>query len=168
MQLGDLGSTLKWLSRHPLESALCGLIAAMAVVTFSQVVARYVFQAPLSWSEELARFLLMWLSMLSAAYAFKIKAHFALRFVLKAFSPSVERLVLLGVSLLVAIFLATFIYFSVVFVLGVEGHRAPALQIPMELPYSSAIVGGLLMLYYVLKHLWQDLKMGYTGPAEQP
>ena len=166
MQLGDLGSTLRWLSRHPLESALCGLITAMAVVTFSQVVARYVFQAPLSWSEELARFLLMWLSMLSAAYAFKIKAHFALRFVLKAFPPEIERYVLLGVSLVVAVFLAAFVYFSVVFVLGVEGHRAPALRIPMELPYSSAIVGGLLMLYYVLKHLWQDLVTPEPNPPE--
>ena len=71
-------ATLRWIWRNPLESVLCGLIFAMAAVTFSQVVARYVVQAPLSWSEELARFLLMWLSMLSAAYAFKLKAHFAL------------------------------------------------------------------------------------------
>ena len=64
--------------QHPLETAVCGLLIAMTIVVFSQVVARYIFEAPLSWSEELARFLLMWLSMLSAAYAFKTKSHFFL------------------------------------------------------------------------------------------
>lgn len=156
------GSMLGRLWRHPLEAALCVLLVAMAAVTFGQVLARYVFQAPLSWSEELARFLLMWLSMLSAAYAFKLKAHFALRFVVGSLPASVQRVVAAVVSLVVAGFLAVFVVFAVQFVNGVEGHVAPALQIPMELPYSSAIVGGVLMLYYVLRQFWAEV----TGRRE--
>ena len=76
--------------RHPLETVVCGLLIAMTFVVFSQVVARYIFEAPLSWSEELARFLLMWLSMLSAAYAFKTKSHFALRIVVGKLSQSAQ------------------------------------------------------------------------------
>ena len=42
--------------------------------------------------------------------------------------------------------------------MGVNGHLAPALQIPMEIPYSSTIVGGLLMLYYVLLNFFNEIK----------
>jgi TRAP-type C4-dicarboxylate transport system permease small subunit len=68
---------LKKIFSNPLESTLCVLLSTLSIVTFSQVIARYIFQAPLSWSEELARFLLLWLAMMSAAYAFKIKASFS-------------------------------------------------------------------------------------------
>ena len=67
------------LLRSPLELCICVILVILTLTVFSQVIARYIFQAPLSWSEELARFLLMWLSMLSAAYAFKVKSHFALK-----------------------------------------------------------------------------------------
>ena len=148
---------LKKIFSNPLESTLCVLLSTLSIVTFSQVIARYIFQAPLSWSEELARFLLLWLAMMSAAYAFKIKAHFALHFTIKFFPKRIQKLILLFVSLLVIIFLLGFIYYSFRFVIGVRGHLAPALQIPMEIPYSACIVGGLLMLFYVSKNFIKEI-----------
>lgn len=142
---------LKTIFKNPVESILCVLLSALSIVTFSQVVARYIFQAPLSWSEELARFLLLWLAMMSGAYAFKIKAHFALNFMVNSFPKKIQKIISMFVSLLVIFFLLGFVYNSFKFVLGVRGHLAPALQIPMEIPYSACIVGGLLMLFYVSK-----------------
>ncbi len=151
---------LAWILGHLLETVLCLLLAAMATVIISQVIARYVIEAPLSWSEEMARFLLMWLSMLSAAYAFKLKAHFALTFVVQAVPASLQRVIRLLVFLAVAGFLGVFVVMSVVFVSGVGGHIAPALRIPMEIPYSASIAGGLLMLYYLAKGFWQEMRTG--------
>ena len=148
---------LKTIFRHPLESVLCVLISALSIVTFSQVVARYIFQAPLSWSEELARFLLLWLAMLSGAYAFKIKAHFSLHFIVNTVSRKMQKIISLFASLLVIFFLVGFVYHSFKFVIGVKGHLAPALQIPMEIPYSACIVGSMLMLFYVLKTFIKDI-----------
>lgn len=45
--------------RQPLELTLCAILVAIVAITFAQVIYRYVLQAPLSWSEEAARFLLM-------------------------------------------------------------------------------------------------------------
>ena len=149
---------MKIIFRHPLESFLCVLIGALSIITFSQVVARYVFEAPLSWSEELARFLLLWLAMLSSAYAFKIKSHFALQFVTKIVPSKIQKLISVLVPLLVISFLSGFVFYSIKFVLGVKGHLAPALQIPMEIPYSSSIAGSSLMLYYVVKTFINDIK----------
>jgi len=148
---------MKTIFRHPLECVLCVLISALSIVTFSQVVARYVFETPLSWSEELARFLLLWLAMLSGAYAFKIKSHFALQFVTKIVPRKIQKFIYVIVSLIVISFLSGFVFYSFKYVLGVKGHLAPALQIPMEIPYSSSIAGSSLMLYYVIKIFIKDL-----------
>lgn len=144
--------------KNSLEIVLCILLSFLTIITFSQVVARYVFEAPLSWSEELARFILLWLAMLSAAYGFKIKTHFALMFIVNRTSFKFRIYIYFYVTLIVSVFLIIFIYYSFIFVMGVNGHLAPALQIPMEIPYSSTIVGGILMLYYVLTNLVDEIK----------
>ena len=41
--------------KYSLEIALVFLLVAMTLTVFSQVIARYIFEAPLSWAEELAR-----------------------------------------------------------------------------------------------------------------
>lgn len=152
--------------RHPLETAICALLIAMTVVVFSQVIARYVLQAPLSWSEELARFLLMWLSMLSATYAFKAKSHFALMFLVRKFSGAAQRVMALFVHAVVAAFFGVLLYFSVIFVSGVEGHTAPALQIPMQIPYASIVVGCALILFETFRSAWIVL-MGTAMELEE-
>jgi TRAP-type C4-dicarboxylate transport system permease small subunit len=146
--------------KYPLEIAVSTILVALVAVTFSQVVFRYLLQAPLSWSEELARFLLMWLASLSAAYAFKTRSHFALRFVVDRFSPSVQRAIGTLVMLLVASFLAVFAFQSLKFTIEVRNMSAPATQMSMAVPYSSALVGSVLMLYYVVANWWDDFSVG--------
>ena len=143
--------------RYPLETVLCGLLAALTVVVFSQVIARYVLQTPLSYSEELARFLLMWLSMLSAAYAFRMKSHFALRILVERLPEIIQRKVSIAVHVIVTCFFLLILYQGVKYVLGVSGHIAPALQIPMEIPYSSIIVGSALIVWESVKATWREL-----------
>ncbi len=153
----NIPNMIRTVLRHPLETVICGLLIAMTAVVFSQVIARYVLQAPLSWSEELARFLLMWLSMMSAAYAFKTKSHFALQLLVSQFSDDLQRWVALLVHMIVGCFFAVLLYFSVIFVIGVDGHIAPALQISMQIPYASIVVGSALMMYQALRSAWMTI-----------
>jgi len=148
---------MRSLVKYPLEIAVSAILVALVAVTFSQVVFRYLLQAPLAWSEELARFLLMWLACLSAAYAFKTKSHFALRFVVDRFEPTVQRWIGSLVTLAVVSFLAVFVWQSFKFTLEVRDMSAPATQMSMAIPYSSALVGSLLMLYYVILNWRQDM-----------
>ena len=148
---------MRTLVKYPLEIAVSAILVALVTVTFSQVVFRYLLQAPLAWSEELARFLLMWMASLSAAYAFKTRSHFALRFVVDRFNPAVQRAVGTLVTVSVVGFLAVFAYQSLRFTLEVRGMSAAATQMSMAVPYSSALVGSVLMLYYVILNWWQDM-----------
>lgn len=151
---------MRTLVKYPLEIAVSTILVALVTVTFSQVVFRYLLQAPLSWSEELARFLLMWMASLSAAYAFKTRSHFALRFVVDRFNPSMRRAIGTFVTLLVVGFLAVFAWQSLKFTIEVRNMSAPATQMSLAVPYSSALVGSVLMLYYVIVNWWQDLSAG--------
>ena len=151
---------MRILLKYPLEIAVSTILVALVTVTFSQVVFRYLLQAPLAWSEELARFLLMWMASLSAAYAFKTRSHFALRFVVDRFNPALQRAVGTFVTFLVVIFLVVFAYQSLRFTMEVRDMSAPATQMSMAVPYSSALVGSALMLYYVIGNWWQDMHAG--------
>jgi TRAP-type C4-dicarboxylate transport system permease small subunit len=148
---------MRTLLKYPLEIAVSSILVALVAVTFSQVVFRYLLQAPLAWSEELARFLLMWLASLSAAYAFKTRSHFALRFVVDRFNPALQRAVGTLVTFLVVTFLVVFVYQSLRFTIEVRDMFAPATQMSLAVPYSSALVGSVLMLYFVIVNWWQDM-----------
>ena len=66
---------LKWLDAN-LEKYCCVvLMSVMTLIIFIQVVARYVFQNSLSWSEELARYIFIWLVYLGISYGCQMRKH---------------------------------------------------------------------------------------------
>lgn len=145
------------LLKHPFELLLCVLLVAIVTVTFIQVLFRYVFQLSLAWTEELARFIFMWLASLGAAYAFKTRSHFALRFIADKFSDTGQKILAALVTLLMSGFLLVFIWKAIEYVQSVSGQIGPSTSLPMAVPYFSAVVGGVLMLYYVIRNWWSEL-----------
>jgi len=87
-------------------------MAAMLIVVSTQVVARYVFNQPPSWTEELTRFAMVWGGMLGAAVAFKAKFDPALFSV----SPTRSRIIVTAAAVIsaaaVAVFVLPVLYFS--------------------------------------------------------
>ena len=159
--------TLKGLLKHPLEIVLCLLLIATVAVTFSQVIFRYVIHISLAWSEELARFLFMWIAVLGAAYGFKTKSHFAVVFLVNRFGERLQRLIGTLVVLLVSTFLGVFVFKSVQYILGATLHQtAPGTHLSMAVPHASAPVGGVLMLYYLLRNWWRDIRRSDTTSGQ--
>ncbi len=150
--------------KSPLEATLCLLLVAIILVTFIQVLFRYLFHFSLAWSEELARFFFLWLASLTSAYAFKTKSHFVLRFLVDRFGRKLQNFVAMLVMVTVSLFLLIFIWKATEYTISMAKQIAPSTQMSMAFPYSSAIIGGILMLYYVIKNWWQDRKV----PAKEP
>ena len=61
-----------------LAGLLAMLVVAMVVSVTWQILSRYLFVVPAAWTEELARFLLIWIGMLGAAYAYRRRSHLGL------------------------------------------------------------------------------------------
>lgn len=133
------------------EAALLGvLVLAMTGVTLAQVIARYVFGAPLIWSEEAARYLFVWVSMIGAALAVRQGSHYALTALVERLSESAQRVAR------ALVFAIGFGFILILLVTGVnetmQAHLQDAATLPfrMSLPYAAIPVGAVLMLVHLV------------------
>jgi TRAP-type C4-dicarboxylate transport system permease small subunit len=147
-----------------LEWALCILLTSIVAVTFTQVVSRYVLQSSLAWTEELARYMFIWLAALGAAYAYKTKAHFLLRFVVDRFSQRNQMVIATLVVAMTSAFFIIFTWQAVLYSVSVAGQIAPGTGLSKSVPASSAVVGGALMLFYSIRN-WVDEVSVYRDSA---
>ena len=155
--------------KQPLELVLSLILVGIVSVTFIQVLFRYIFHLSLAWSEELARYLFLWLGALASAYAFKTKSHFALTFLVDRLGGRFKRWAGTFAVFIVSGFLLLFIWKSLEFSVSMARQIAPSTRISMAVPYSSAWVGGILMLYYVLRNWRSDRharRERESGPGE--
>jgi len=141
---------------QPLELALMAILVGIVGVTFIQILFRYIFHLSLAWSEEIARYLFLWLASLACAYAFKTRSHFALRFLVDHLGRRTQRWIETLVVFVVSAFLLLFVWKALEFTFSMAQQIAPSTRISMAIPYSSSWVGGILMLYYVLRNWWED------------
>ncbi len=133
------------------EAALLGLLVlAMTGVTLAQVVARYAFGAPLIWSEEAARYLFVWVSMIGAALAARQGGHYALTALVERLPATAQR------AAGIVAFAVSIGFLLVLLITGVnetmQAHLQDAATLPfrMSLPYAALPVGAALMLVHLL------------------
>ncbi|SDI40319.1 TRAP-type C4-dicarboxylate transport system, small permease component [Alteribacillus persepolensis] len=139
--------------KHLLERLNSGIsnvlflfLAAMVLLIFFQVVSRVIFGSSFPWIEELARYLMIWVTFLGASIAFKTGSHVGIDFFVQKFRPSVYK------GILVAAFLATAAFLLILFVQGIHivsqamVQQSSALQVPMGYVYLVIPVSALFMI----------------------
>lgn len=85
------------------ETAIAVILGLMTLITFANVVARYVFNANILWALEMTVFLFGWLALLGACYAVKKGAHLGVDAVIDLLPPAPRRIVgLIAVSVCIA------------------------------------------------------------------
>ncbi|MDK2801009.1 MAG: TRAP-type transport system small permease protein [Clostridiales bacterium] len=132
------------------------LFGVMVIIVFMQVIFRYVFQNSLSWSEEVARYIFVWLVFLGAGYVLGQNAHVNLDAVVTRL-PKTFRLILSKVNAIL-LFAYSFIitrYGFELFKVGMR-QRSSALQIPMHIIYIVLPVSGVLLMFYSIYKLFYD------------
>jgi len=160
-----MDSTLIRRLTYGIERVLIVLSMGIALVVFLQVVFRYVLRQPLYWSEELPRYLLIWMSFLAAALAQKTEAHINITLCLTWLPQRMQRWIHLGANLVILAFLGVLVYSGSLVVNITAHHRSTALQLPMGLVYAALPVGALLMMLYLLLQIVQELQSLCTGEA---
>lgn len=116
--------------------AVLGITAGVAL-SFVNVVARYVFDASLTWATELTIFLFVWSAFFGAAYCFKKDAHIAIDIVLELVPSQIAKIMLLISHVITLIFLSAISYFGYQYLqLVIELEEMSIdLGIPMWIPY---------------------------------
>lgn len=149
---------MDWCYRRFLQAACVALFITMLVAIGFQVIMRYAFNNPLVWSEELARFCMIWLSFLAAALAMREGQHITLSGIFN-FSGKLKTIIGL---------LTTFAVIGVLIILGWQGvlmtlktarQISPALGFSMSwvfvcIPLSAVLMGvGMLLRRLTRFHL---------------
>ncbi|MGI6028022.1 MAG: TRAP transporter small permease [Candidatus Heteroscillospira sp.] len=141
---------MKWL--HKLSDALetvtmyflAVVMATMTVVVFAQVVARLT-AGSIKWSEELARYLMVYLCYVGASIGVKKKSHIAIEFVTGKFPRKVQDAVEILANLLCLVCCGIILYYGMRLVDITMMQKTPAMRIPMGYAYFSMVLGGGLM-----------------------
>ncbi|MDV4146662.1 TRAP transporter small permease [Shimia sp. FJ5] len=140
-------AALKWMDRAisaVLSPVVVAGMAALAAVITLQIVSRMFFTS-VSWTEEVARFLLIWITFLGATLAFQQGRHIAVRMLRDSLPPTLRRIVS-GAGILIAIaFLATLTWIGWTYMTLQSFQRSSALRIPMNNIYFVMPLAGALM-----------------------
>lgn len=131
--------------------AVIGITAGVAIA-FTNVVARYVFDASLVWATELTIFLFLWSVFFGAAYCFKKDAHIAVTVVLDIVPSRVAKIMLLVSHLITFVFLIAVSYFGYEYLLlvhEIDERSIDLWDMPMWLIYLVIPVSFAFAAYRV-------------------
>ena len=135
---------------HWVEFLLFGLGLSMALVVALQVFFRYVLNHSLFWSEELARFMLVWLSFLGASTAYKRSLHPGVDVLTSRLSPPWKKACELLVYIVsLALFLVMIVY-GTGFAYAIRAQISPALYLPKWSVFSIIPASGLILAIHCL------------------
>lgn len=137
---------MKFFNDHLEEFFIIPLMFLMSIIIGIQVVMRYVFQNSLVWSEELSRYMFIWLIYFAVSYTARREKHIridaAINLYPKKLRPYIEilsELIVLGFSVFIAVTAVT-VFHKITW----SGQLSPAMRIPMQYVYAAPLVGFVL------------------------
>ena len=161
------------------ETAIAVMLGLMTLITFANVIARYVFNANILWQLEATVFLFAWLVLLGVSYSVKVTAHLGVDVVINMFSPPVRKLfglLAVGVCLAFCVLMliggwtywhkfattASFLEVNDIpmpgflqFLADVTNEGEPYEKIPRYIPYFILPFGMALLTFRFLEAGWR-------------
>ena len=133
---------------------LITLMGILVVDVIWQVFTRYVLQSPSTFTDELARFLLIWVSLLGAAYASGKNMHLAIDLLPnKLEGNNLRRLNIWINGLIISFAFFVMVIGGIWLVYYTMPQPSPALNIPVGIVYAVVPISGLLITYYKINDL---------------
>lgn len=124
--------------------------AVMVCTILLQVFLRYVVRASLPWSEELARYLMVWIGLMGASLAMHEGRHVGVTLLADRLRGGLRTAVMAVALLGVLWFLWLMVSQGTVLLQNIWQQRSPALSLPMVIPYAAIPLGALFMGAQVL------------------
>ncbi|WP_018933470.1 TRAP transporter small permease [Gracilibacillus lacisalsi] len=139
------------------------MLSVMVIVIVIQVFSRQLFSYTPSWSEELSRVLLIWISFLGVAYGVKEKLHIALGLFVHMLPKPVQHILDLFSKLLLIGFGIMMVYYGYQFTVLMGGSTMPGLGLKSSYLYACIPIGGVFLILYGVELLFQrGLYKNYT------
>lgn len=151
-----------------LEYLLAGLMALMLVSVTWQVITRYFMASPSSFTDELARYLLIWIGTLGAAYASGKGLHLSIDLLPSKLEGKARLRLQLFIGAIIIFFVfATFIVGGsrLVYITYSLGQTSAAMKLPLAYVYGIVPVSGIIIILYKIRDI---VKLLHADPSETP
>jgi len=135
------------------------------ILVIAQILFRYVIKISAPWTEEAARYLMIWMALLAAGIAFQKGQHFNIDFLTSRLRSSTRKKIDLFTGFLTSLFILCIILWGVPFAILGFFTISPGLEITMFLPYLALPVAGAVMMLNLIVYLGGLKEMkGKEGP----
>lgn len=118
-------------------------LSAMTIITLVAVFFRYVLQSPIIWSEEAARYLMVWSTMLGISIATRQKAHLGIDIFVSMAPKKLQRALEIFSTLMMIVMFVFLTGISIVFIQSAirTGNVSPMLRVPFYIIYLALPLG---------------------------
>lgn len=132
------------------------LIGAITVLVTVQVFARYVLNNTPPWSEELCRYLFIWVSFLGACVATRRAAHLGVDSLVTRLPAGVREILRHAVTALIIAFTGLLVWQGAALVPAMAGQRSPSMAMSLQYVFAAIPIAGVIMLALQLRALARD------------
>ncbi len=140
------------------------MLAGMVIIVFSNVIARYFLNAALAWSDEVSRFMFIWLVFIGAVVAYMKNDHLGLDILIKYLPRKASQVLVLIADLLVLFALAVLLKGGMDMTLDsfASGWVSSAVQLPYGYIYMVGPISAFFLILEGLLKTATDAKAVFT------
>ena len=139
-----------------IEKLLITIFGLMVINVIWQVITRYFSENPSSFTDELSRYLMIWLGILGAAYVTEKNEHVSIDFFIKKISVQNRKILTLFITLSIICFAIIALVIGggrLVYITLILQQYSPSLKIPLALVYSILPISGILIIFYKITEI---------------
>ena len=138
--------------RYWLEFLVLIPFTVLTIVTFLQVLFRYVFQYPAYWTQDVVSISFIWSIFLGSALAVRNGDHIVVD-IIDRVPESIRKVIVFLGAIGVMVFLALLTYYGYQHAINSMNQIIPSLNMPRGYVYLVVPFSGILMIYYMLRNL---------------
>lgn len=151
------------------DICLVSMFALLVFFIFLQIIMRFVFNHSLVWSEELGKFIFVWISWLGISIGERRNEHIKITLVIDKFSPKWQKIFEIIAYLILAAILLVTIYYAVILVEFQVNVIYAGIKISTSWGYLSLVLGCGFMLLRLISVIVRDvialITKDYTAPS---
>jgi TRAP-type C4-dicarboxylate transport system permease small subunit len=142
---------------------------SLAFIVFLQFFTRYILNDSLAWTEEIARYGLMWVTFIGGVMVTRRNSHIAVELLSNVMGPSLLRATLLAfVDVIKLGFLGLLAYFSITITERMDMQRMTVFDLPMSYVYAGVALGCFLMFARQVQNFWRNARNRWRTPPTHP
>ncbi|MCY1153378.1 MAG: TRAP transporter small permease [Sphaerochaetaceae bacterium] len=153
---------------NAVQNVCSALLMIMLAIVFASVFARYLFNSPIIWSEEITLMLLIWFGFFSISNELYFENHMSLTIAYNKFSPKKKKIISVSNAILFIIFFSLMAVNIVRISLVISTTKMPVSGIPKVLLYLPVLISAILMVIYSVALLYKKIHQDYSIENSEP